>query len=70
MSTNIKLNKWEQEALAERLIVLNKKLVMKGHKPLSAESQIVHKILEITLTKIDINDDGNLIIKDNPFLGN
>lgn len=68
MSTNIKLNKWEQEALSERLIVLNKKLVMRGHKPLSAESQIVHKILEITLTKVDVTEDGHIIIRDNPFL--
>ncbi|WP_368566331.1 hypothetical protein [Acinetobacter bereziniae] len=63
MSTNIKLNKWEQEALSEKLILLNKKLVLKGHKPLSAESQIVHKILEITVGKLNIDDEGNLKIE-------
>lgn len=63
MSTNIKLNKWEQEALSERLILINKKLVMKGHKPMTAESQIVHKILEMTLNKLSIDQDGNLKIE-------
>lgn len=62
MTTAVKLNKWEQEALSERLIMLNKKLVMKGHKPIATESQIVHKILELAITKIDVTDDGNLKI--------
>lgn len=62
MTTAVKLNKWEQEALSERLIILNKKLVMKGHKPIATESQIVHKILELAITKIDVTDDGNLKI--------
>lgn len=64
MSTNIKLNKWEQEALSERLILINKKLVMRGHKPMTAESQIVHKILEMTLNKINVDQDGNLKIEE------
>lgn len=64
MSTNIKLNAWEQEALSEKLIYLNKKLVMKGHKPIATESQIVHKILEMTLSKLNVTDDGNLKIED------
>lgn len=63
MSTNIKLNKWEQEALSEKLILLNKKLVLKGHKPISTESQIVHKILEITIGKLNIDEKGNLKIE-------
>lgn len=64
MSTNIKLNKWEQEALSERLILINKRLVMRGHKPMTAESQIVHKILEMTLNKINVDQDGNLKIEE------
>jgi hypothetical protein len=63
MSTNVKLNKWEQEALSEKLILINKKLVMKGHKPLKAESEIVHKIIEMTLNKITVTEDGNLKIE-------
>lgn len=64
MTTAVKLNKWEQEALSERLIMLNKKLVMKGYKPLATESQIVHKIIELAITRVDITDDGNLKIAD------
>lgn len=64
MSTNIKLNKWEQEALTEKLITMNKKLVMKGYKPLKTESEVVHKILEITISKLIITEDGNIKIND------
>ncbi len=64
MSTNIKLNKWEQEALSERLTLINKKLVMKGHKPFATESQIVHKILEMTVTKLVVSEEGNLKIEE------
>lgn len=60
MTTNVKLNKWEQEALSEKLIQINKKLVMKGHKPISTESQIVHKMIELSINKIAITEDGNL----------
>lgn len=63
MSTNVKLNKWEQEVLTEKLILLNKKLVMRGHKPLIAESEIVHKIIEMTINRIGISEDGNLKIE-------
>lgn len=62
MSTAVKLNKWERQALSEKLIQLNKKLVMSGKKPLKAESEIVHKIIEMTLAKIEVRD-GNLVIE-------
>ena len=64
MSTNVKLNEWEQEALSEKLITLNKKLVMKGKKPLRTESEIVHKVLEMTVSKLTITEDGNIKISD------
>lgn len=64
MSTNVKLNEWEQEALSEKLITLNKKLVMKGKKPLKTESEIVHKVLEMTINKLTITEDGNIKIND------
>lgn len=64
MTTAVKLNKWEQEALSERLIMINKKLVMKGQRPIASESQIVHKILEMTITKFDVTEDGSLKIMD------
>lgn len=64
MTTAVKLNQWEREALSERLIMLNKKLVMSGHKPIATESQIVHKILELTIARVDVTEDGNLKISE------
>lgn len=64
MAETVKLNKWEQEALSERLIVLNKKLAMKGYKTIPTESHIIHKILEMTVNKVDIDTDGNIKIND------
>lgn len=63
MAETVKLNKWEQEALEARLNYLNKKLVMNGFKTLKSESQIIHKLIEMTINKIDIDADGNLKLK-------
>ncbi|RZG76796.1 hypothetical protein [Acinetobacter sp. WCHAc060025] len=63
MAETVKLNKWEQEALEARLNYLNKKLVMNGFKTLKSESQIIHKLIEMTINKIDIDEDGNLKLK-------
>ena len=63
MAQTVKLNKWEQEVLEARLNYLNKKLVMNGFKTLKSESEIVRKIIEMTINKIDIDQDGNLRLK-------
>lgn len=65
MPITVKLNSWEQEALQERFIMLNRKLAMKGIKPLTAESQVIHRILEMTLNKINVDENGNLRIEQN-----
>lgn len=64
MPTHVKLNSWEQEALTSQLIHLNKKLVMSGYKPIKTESEIVHRILEMTLGKLEIQENGTLKIQD------
>ena len=64
MPQTVKLNSWEQEALEERFNLVNKKLIMKGFKPLKSESEIVHKILEMTINKVNITESGNIIIDD------
>lgn len=64
MPQTVKLNEWEQEALEERFNLINKKLIMKGFKPLKSESVIVHKILETTINRINISESGNIIIDD------
>lgn len=63
MAETVKLNKWEQEALEARLNYLNKKLVMNGFKTIKSESQIIHKLIEMTVNKLDIDQDGNLKLK-------
>lgn len=64
MPETVKLNQWEQEALEARLNYLNKKLIMNGFKTLKSESQIVHKIIEMTINKVEIDDNGNIKIVD------
>jgi 7-keto-8-aminopelargonate synthetase-like enzyme len=64
MAETVKLNKWEQEALEARLNYLNKKLVMNGFKTLKSESQIVHKVIEMTINKLEIDESGNIKIVD------
>lgn len=64
MAETVKLNKWEQEVLEARLNYLNKKLIMNGFKSIKSESQIIHKIIEMTINKIDIDENGNLKIRD------
>lgn len=65
MSKIVKMNNWEQEALTEKLIALNRKLALSGNKPMKTESEIVHKILELTLAKANVKDDGTFYIDHN-----
>lgn len=60
----VKLNRWEQEALTEKLLLLNRKLALSGNKPMSTESEIVHKILELTLSRVSVKDDGTFYISE------
>lgn len=60
----VKLNKWEQEALTEKLIMLNRKLALSGNRPMKTESEIIHKILELTISKVAVKDDGTFYISD------
>ena len=64
MPVTVKLNEWEQEALEARLNYLNKKLVMNGFKTIKTESHIVHKIIEMTINKVEIDENGNIKIVD------
>lgn len=64
MPQTVKLNEWEQEALTARLNLLNRKLVMNGFKTIGTESAIVHKIIELTINKLEIDENGNIKIID------
>ena len=63
MSETVYLKKWEREALYKKMIELNNDLAEKGMRGISKESELVHKILEMTIKKLEISESGNLIIR-------
>ena len=46
------------------MIELNNDLAEKGMRGISKESELVHKILEMTIKKLEISESGNLIIRE------
>lgn len=63
MSETVYLKKWEREALYKKMIELNNDLSEKGMRGISKESELVHKILEMTVKKVEVSESGNLIIR-------
>lgn len=63
MAQSIALNEWEQKKLYKKMIELNNKLADKDMRGISKESQLVHRILELTIDKLDISESGSIIIK-------
>lgn len=63
MSETVYLKKWEREALYKKMIELNNELADKGLRGISKESELVHKILEMTIKKIEVSESGSLIIR-------
>lgn len=64
MSETVYLKKWEREALYKKMIELNNELSEKGVRGISKESELVHRILEITINKIKVSESGTLIIRE------
>ena len=63
MAQSIALNEWEQKKLYKKMIELNNKLSEKEMRGISKESQLVHKILELAIDKLDISESGTIILK-------
>lgn len=61
MVTAVRLTAEEQEALRKKCIEINKLLIKANQMPLR-ESELVHKILEKTITCVDVNSKGEIII--------
>lgn len=61
MTTSIRLNKEEKEAIRKKSIEINKALINKGKQPMR-DSEIVHEILRQTIDKIEITQSGNIIV--------
>lgn len=64
MAQTIYLNNWEQKKLYNKMLELNIKLTKKGMKNISKESQIVHRILELTIDKVELSENGTIILKE------
>lgn len=62
-SESLALNDWEREESHKKMIEINEKLKEKSMREITKESQILHKIIEIGLSRIDLSEDGSIIIK-------
>lgn len=60
MVTAVRLTTEEQESLRKKCIEINKLLIKSNQMPLR-ESELVHKILEKTITCVDVNNKGEII---------
>jgi hypothetical protein len=63
MAQSVYLNEWEQKKLYKKMIELNNKLEEKNMKRISKESQLVHKIIELTIERLDVSESGTIVIK-------
>lgn len=64
MAQTVYLNDWEQKKLYKKMIELNNKLSEKGMRGISKESQLIHRILELTIDKLDVSESGTIILRD------
>lgn len=61
MPTNIRLTKEEQEKLRKKAIEINKLLVKEGLEPLK-DSELAHKLLEISITYASVKKSGEVFL--------
>ncbi|STZ55655.1 Uncharacterised protein [Moraxella lacunata] len=64
MAQSVALNEWEQQALYRKMVELNNKLADKDMRGISKESTLVHRIIELSLPKLDVSESGTIILKD------
>lgn len=64
MAQSVYLNDWEQKKLYKKMIELNNKLAEKGMRRISRESQLVHRILELCIDKLEVSESGSIILKE------
>ncbi len=61
MATNVRLNDMEQEAIRKKCIEINKLLIQNNKEPLK-DSELVHKILELSITYVRVNTKGDVFL--------
>ena len=64
MAQSVYLNEWEQKKLYKKMIELNNKLSEKGMRGISKESQLIHRILELSIDRLEVSESGSIILKD------
>ena len=61
MATNVRLNDMEQEAIRKKCIEINKLLIQNNKEPLK-DSEMVHKILELSITYVKVTNKGEVYL--------
>lgn len=61
MSKQLRLSESEQEAIREKAIEINKLLIKKGLPPLK-DSELTHKILDLSIGYVKLNSEGELFL--------
>jgi hypothetical protein len=62
MSKTVRLSEAEQESIRKKAIEINKVLINNGRPPLK-DSELVHKILEKTVTCVHVTKSGEIYIE-------
>lgn len=61
MATNVRLNDMEQEAIRKKCIEINKLLIGNNKEPLK-DSELVHKILDLSITYAKVSTKGEIYL--------
>lgn len=62
MPATLRLSDSEQELIRKKAVEINKLLVAKGHQPVR-DSELVHKILEKTISYATVGRDGQITVE-------
>lgn len=61
MATNVRLSDKEQELIRKKCIEINKLLIKSNKEPLK-DSEMVHKILELSIAYVNVNTKGEIFL--------
>jgi len=61
MASNVRLNDGEQDAIRKKCIEINKLLIGNNKEPLK-DSELVHKILELSISYVKVNSKGEIFL--------
>jgi len=62
MPASLRLTKDEQEALRKKSVEINKLLIQKGKEPVK-DSELAHKLLELSISYVNVNLSGELYLE-------